>query len=103
MNDLAEIYLRQGVKPGKISRKIAEVTGYSEITVRQYLDSKYKGSSGPKTKETMKTIVSDNRKEAVSVVDEAKRLLGEQKFKQLKQALTKQPEDGKEGIKPCVY
>ena len=42
INDLAEIALTErGIEPGEISGWVAEQTGYSEITVRKYLDKKY--------------------------------------------------------------
>ena len=77
MNDLAEIYFRRGVKPGKISKRIAEATGYALVTVQQYLETKYKDEER-RLRRLGKTV--DISKP--SVVDEAKRILGEQKFKQ---------------------
>jgi len=66
INDLAEIAVREhGVKPGRISRWIAEETGYSDITVRIYLEDKYKIMTAPKgTKsgyetKTISTMVSE--------------------------------------------
>lgn len=42
INDLAEIALKKGIEVGKIGSWIAEETGYSDITVRHYLDDKFK-------------------------------------------------------------
>jgi hypothetical protein len=79
INKLAEIYYNQGVKPGQISRKIAENTGYSSKTVWKYLDDKYKIETSPKgPRESLSDRVSPS-----PVVEEAKRVLGEEKFEQL--------------------
>jgi len=80
MNDLAEIYFRRGVKPGKISKRIAEATGYALVTVQQYLETKYKDEER-RLRRLGKTVDISNISKP-SVVDEAKRILGEQKFKQ---------------------
>jgi len=48
---LGEIYLKEGVEPGKIAYKIAEKTGMSYTWVMKYLPDKYKekpGLGGPK-------------------------------------------------------
>ena len=42
INGLAELYLKEGVKPGQISRKIAESTGYSHGYIMALLENKYK-------------------------------------------------------------
>jgi len=48
--DLGEIYLRKGVKPGKIAHEIAKKTGMSYRWVMKYLPDKFKerpGIGGP--------------------------------------------------------
>jgi hypothetical protein len=64
INDLAEIALiEHGIEPGEISGWVAEETGYSPITVRQYLDEKYlesikskSGKEGAEKKDAMSSI-----------------------------------------------
>jgi len=84
INKLAEIYYKQGVKPGKISRVIAENTGYAPDTVREYLDSKYKREDLATAKAGLKPAL-----EEPPVIKEAKKVLGEEKVEQLKKEIIK--------------
>ena len=75
INDLAQIAVDDhGIEPGQISGWVAEQTGYSEITVRKYLDSKYKIITSPLgiyTREDIKHPLSP------SVLSEAEPLIRE--------------------------
>ena len=47
-NELAEVFLKQGIKPdGSIVKKVMETTGYSERSVTRYLGDKYKMQTAP--------------------------------------------------------
>jgi len=80
MNELAEIALvEHEIKPGNISRWIAEETGYSIRHVNRNIDLKYKDrikSEASKSADTMSTI-------PLSVLDEAREVLGDAKATQL--------------------
>jgi len=86
INSLAELYLKEGVKPGKISRKIAEVTGYVPDYIQDLLEDKYKMRTRPKGKKEINSF-SRSTSEQPSIVLEAKEKLGEKKLETLKKVI----------------
>lgn len=61
LNELAELLLKKGVKPGEITKEISKL-GFSLRYVQKLLDSKYKGDTGePRTPPRRRRHVSSAR------------------------------------------
>lgn len=82
INDLGGLALTEkGIELGKISRWIADETGYKHKTIMDYLESKYKD---PERVRTGSLSTSVKPTSPPSVISEAKDKLGSEKVKQLR-------------------
>lgn len=81
INQLAEMYLQQGVKPGEISSKIAERSGYSERQVRFYLDEKYKAKQQMEAGRVSAAVAAA---ESSALVKRAEEMLGVETFQKVR-------------------
>lgn len=89
LNELAELaFTEKGIKPGKISGWIADETGYSSITIRPYLDDKYKYTPSQEGGKKGSKIQKEAKKAMSSIaIEEAKKVLGSEKIELVKEAL----------------
>jgi len=95
INELAKFALSERkIEPGRITKWIAEETGYAERTVREYLNEEYKIETRPKGIKMAPT--------AISVVSEAKEILGEEKYSKLAKTIIDDWED-QESFRPEDY
>lgn len=95
VNDLAEIAVTiYGLKPGEISRWIADETGYSRDQVTNYLDDKYKR----RDLATAKPGGRDDRG-LDPIISEAEEALGPERYQELRKALVRDPVVQREALK----
>lgn len=80
INDLAEIALQKGIKPGRISFWIADETGYAVDTVQRYLELKYKDIEKSKSR----LGKTQPREKPISSIKVAEEKLGRETVQQLK-------------------
>ncbi len=85
INQLAEIYLQQGKKPGEISSVIAENTGYKEGTVQAYLDAKYKDITKSEAGKTGRSAQLDWA--PTLPLTEVRQVLGEETFQKVREKI----------------
>lgn len=84
INDLAEIQLKQGIKPGQISGVISEKTGYATRTITTYLNSKYKREYPE---------IEKSEPDRVSPTLKAQKTLGKPLFEEVKKEIKKEAKE----------
>jgi len=85
VNELAEMYVQQGTKPGEISNAIAENTGYAEASIQIYLDPKYKAKQQSDAGKLGRTAQLDRAES--KPLEEAQHVLGDETFQKVREKI----------------